>query len=372
MRLYGIPVGILEKTPERKMYFAYLKDAKMAISQSMPLKERAFDHKNCKAYFGGLIPENETFRAILAERYQFDSRDIFSFLVHCGQECVGAISFHDISAPIVLDNEVRLKTVSKQEQACLLPGEEDQKAICLVKDKIFFPAGGAFSTHIMTRYENEEKLENAYFCLKMAQHAGLIVPEFCIKLYTKRRVLITKRTDRVIEYHGVKRLHQEDFCQALGRRFEPKYERDKGPGWAALFDLLKVTRVPAYARNYLIKIVIFNVMINHTLAHAKQFSLVASVPNVWELAPFNNFYCHDDDDVSLAMAIGEAKYRCDIQEKDWKIFCEKIQYTFPIFKAIKKEYEERLHKAVLQAQEDFKKEGLNTHLAKKWVKFILS
>lgn len=312
-----MPVGILEKTTEGKMYFAYLKDAKMAISQSMPLKEKAFDHKNCKAYFGGLIPEN-----------QFKSRDVFSFLVHCDQDCVGAISFHDIAAPIVLDNEVH-----------------------------------SFSKHIMTTYENEEKLENAYFCLKIAHHAGLTLPKFWIKQHAKQRVLMMERTDRVIEPHAVKRLHQEDFCQALG---------NKDPSWAELFDLLKVTRVPACAKNYLIKIVIFNVMINNTLAHAGQFALVAKPPNSWEVAPFHHFYCNDNDEASLAMAIGKAKYRRDIQEKDWKIFCEQIHYTFPIFKAIKKEYEARLHKAVLQAQEEVKKEGFNSHLIKKWVRFILS
>lgn len=361
MRLYGMPVGILERNEEGKLHFAYLKDAKIAISHSMPLKEKTFDHKSCKAYFGGLIPEKKGY---------FNARDIFSFLMHFGKDCVGAISFHGVSEPIMLDNEVPFKTDRKEDQHSLLPGDEQQKAICLIKNNITFPVSPSFSTHIMKMDQNEEVIYNAYFCLKMAYYAGLPVPEFCLQDYAKQPVLIIKRTDRIVEEHHIKRLHQEDFCQALGLCKDRKYERDKGPGFSALFDLLKVTRVPAYAKNYLVKAVIFNMAINYTEAHAKHFSLVAKSQNCWELAPFSQFYCNDDHEQPLAMAIGSAKYRQDIQDKDWKIFCEHINYTFPIFKTIKKEYEKILQSAVLQTQEDFKKEGLNIKIAKKLSNFI--
>lgn len=365
-----MPVGILERNEQGKMHFSYLQDIKNAISQAMPLKEKTFDHKNCKAYFGGLIPENEIVKETLARKYDFNPRDLFSFLMHVGKDCVGAISFHATSEPNILDNEILLKTDIKGESAALLPGEDQQKAICLIENKIVFPVKPSFSTHIMKMDENEINIYNIYFCLKMAQYAGLLVPAFYLKNYLKRPVLIIKRTDRVIEKNYVRRLHQEDICQALGISVNRKYEYDKGPGFSELFDLLKVTCVPAYAKNYLVKAVLFNIAINYTQAHGKHFSLIAKVPNRWELAPFTHFFCNENLEQPLAMAIGNAKSREEIEEKDWKIFCEQIKYTFPIFKGIKKEYAQHLQNAVLQAQEDFKKESLNIKMTKKWVRVI--
>lgn len=370
VRLYGMPVGVLERNEQGKMHFAYLQDAKNAISQAMPLKEKTFDHKNCKAYFGGLIPENEIIKEALAKHYDFNPRDLFSFLMHVGKDCVGAISFHAISEPNVLDSDIVFKTEVKEEHPVLLPGEDQQKAICLIEDKIVFPMRPSFSTHIMKMNQDEEVIYNIYFCLKMARYAGLLVPEFCLKNYLRHPVLIVKRTDRVMEERHVRRLHQEDVCQALGIGANRKYEYDKGPGFLELFDLLKVTCVPAYARSYLVKAVLFNTAINYTQAHAKHFSLVAKMPNRWEVAPFTHFYCNENLEQPLAMAIGNAKSRGELEEKDWKIFCEQIKYTFPIFQGIKKKYAQCLQKAAVQAQEDFKKEALDTKIAKKWVNFI--
>ena len=53
VRLYDIPIGILEINDKRKLHFTYLHFAKTSLSHSMPLKERSFDHAICKAYFDG-------------------------------------------------------------------------------------------------------------------------------------------------------------------------------------------------------------------------------------------------------------------------------------------------------------------------------
>src|SRR5690242_17721726 len=88
VRLHGKPIGILEKTTLGKLHFSYQNAVTDNLSWSMPIKEKAFDHKYCRAYFGGLLPRD------------VDSKDIFSLLHKMGKECIGAVSFHDISEEV--------------------------------------------------------------------------------------------------------------------------------------------------------------------------------------------------------------------------------------------------------------------------------
>ena len=65
------------------------------------------------------------------------------------------------------------------------------------------------------------------------------VPDVDIVDFGGKKVFIVQRYERVIGGTSIKRLHQEDFCQALGLMSEQKYESDGGPGIAAIFNLIK-------------------------------------------------------------------------------------------------------------------------------------
>ena len=55
-----------------------------------------------------------------------------------------------------------------------------------------------------------------------------------------REFLLIERYDRILGSDGNReRLHQEDFCQALGVVSEMKYQNEGGPKLAQCFDLVR-------------------------------------------------------------------------------------------------------------------------------------
>jgi serine/threonine-protein kinase HipA len=73
-------------------------------------------------------------------------------------------------------------------------------------------------------------------------------------------MLIARYDRTLIESQGkryLRRVHQEDFCQALGRYPREKYEKDGGPGWAECFTLMGLTEEPATARQELLGRAVF-------------------------------------------------------------------------------------------------------------------
>jgi len=54
-------------------------------------------------------------------------------------------------------------------------------------------------------------------------------------------LLVVTRYDRIIEQDGaVQRIHQEDFCQALGVPPNHKYQEDGGPSLRSIAEVLRV------------------------------------------------------------------------------------------------------------------------------------
>ncbi len=56
---------------------------------------------------------------------------------------------------------------------------------------------------------------NEAFCMKLAAILGLEVPQVEIRRVKDLDFYLVERFDRYKTEHGVQRLHQEDFCQAL-------------------------------------------------------------------------------------------------------------------------------------------------------------
>jgi serine/threonine-protein kinase HipA len=88
-------------------------------------------------------------------------------------------------------------------------------------------------------------------------------------------------------------LHQEDFCQALGKPPSAKYEANQSgiPG-PTLRDMFTLTRHAATAVDVLgmLDFVIFNVLACNTDAHAKNYSLLISGRG-FRLAPLYDVMC---------------------------------------------------------------------------------
>ena len=73
----------------------------------------------------------------------------------------------------------------------------------------------------------------------------------------------------------LERLHQEDFCQALGIVSEQKYQKEGGPSLKQCFALLReVSSAPVIDLARLLDAVIFNYLVGNNDAHGKNFSLL--------------------------------------------------------------------------------------------------
>src|SRR5688572_11178589 len=100
IRLHGEPVGILEQTQAGKKLFTYDKNAFMAISSSMPIREEPYGEQSCEAYFGGLLPESDIAKKIIGKRYGVSPNNSFALLRAIGYDCAGAISCHALDDPV--------------------------------------------------------------------------------------------------------------------------------------------------------------------------------------------------------------------------------------------------------------------------------
>ena len=101
------------------------------------------------------------------------------------------------------------------------------------------------------------------------------------------------RYDRVEQSGRWRRLHQEDFCQALGKPPSAKYESNQtGIPGPTLAEMFAVTRNAMQAPDvvHLLDYVIFNVLACNTDAHAKNYSLMISGKG-FKLAPIYDVMC---------------------------------------------------------------------------------
>ncbi|MEO1610366.1 MAG: HipA domain-containing protein, partial [Pseudomonadota bacterium] len=111
--------------------------------------------------------------------------------------------------------------------------------------QLCIPINGAPSTHILKPDSANlfGSVQNEAFCLTLAKLCGLAVPDVTTGIASDRTYLLIKRYDRLEQQGKWRRLHQEDFCQALGKLPSAKYENNqsgqRGPTLAGMFALTR-------------------------------------------------------------------------------------------------------------------------------------
>ena len=298
------------------------------LSQSLPLGEKPFTQKECRGFFGGILPE-ESNRKVIARILGISDRNDFAMLERIGGECAGAISFLPADE-IFPENDDRYRELTDEELASILrelprrplmagedgirlslAGAQDKIPVRLDSGSIAIPRGSAPSSHVLkpaiATYEGI--VFNEASCLALASACGLNAAPVEIGNVENIDYLLCQRYDRVKGEDGrVRRLHQEDFCQALGIPSEMKYQSEGGPSLARCFDLIrKASSSPALDLLALLDAVIFNLLIGNNDAHAKNFSLLYLPNGSVRLAPLYDlvatvFYPELTD--RMAMKIG--------------------------------------------------------------------
>jgi len=314
-------VGRLVETGKRAVSFRYAETYLASvrprpISLSLPLQADAFDGDVAKAWFANLLPEGEV-RGHVARRLGVSERNEFALLAGIGGDCAGALrvvperadgvedgrliplSWDEIEAKIAATPRPSLLALVMQDRELRLSlaGAQDKLPVHFADGRLSLPSGNRASTHLLKIASGgfPDLVQNELYCLTLARSAGLAVPDAQMAA-TATPILIVERYDRRTVADGtVRRLHQEDFCQALGLPPDQKYENEGGPSLAALFEVLaRGSRSPLPDKRELLKWVLFNYVIGNADAHAKNVSLLYGAfedgPGP-RLAPFYDLVC---------------------------------------------------------------------------------
>lgn len=175
------------------------------------------------------------------------------------------------------------------ESSFSLAGAQSKIALREGNDGWSLPYGDEPTTSILKpapgRFEDLDLLE----CLaqRAAARVGMLAAETGIVFADGERALMSRRYDRRAASDGrVRRIHQEDLCQALGLPPRRKVERLGGPGAADVGALLRrVSAKPEDDLGRFFEALFFNWMIGGVDAHAKNYSLLISGHGLPRLAP---------------------------------------------------------------------------------------
>jgi serine/threonine-protein kinase HipA len=319
----------------------------VALSPSLPLRPERFDDHQCRAFFAGLLPEG-ALRLLIAQRFQVSSHNDFALLGAIGGECAGAITFlpdgqhpatpsqagvewlDEPQLVALLDELPRRPMLAGREGIRLsLAGAQDKLPVVFDGDRIGLTKGGRPSTHILKPAiaSVEGSVINEGFCLALAQAMGMPTAEAQIFQVQDRQVLLVTRYDRRAGDDGVPvRIHQEDFCQALGVVPEMKYQNEGGPDLQACFELLRrATRPSAPQVLRLLDAVVFNALVGNHDAHAKNFSLLYEAGTAPRLAPLYDMLStavYDALTPKMAMKLGSRYKFNEVQSRHWDQFAQ--------------------------------------------------
>jgi serine/threonine-protein kinase HipA len=170
-----------------------------------------------------------------------------------------------------------------------LAGAQDKLPLGRVGGRLAIPTAGAASTLIL-KPDNPRlpgSVENEALCMVLARRCGLVTAEVTTGMAGRRTYLLVERYDRAAADGRLVRLHQEDFCQALGRSPAAKYQHNSsgrpGPSLADLFGVVR-THMTARDITRLLDAVIFNIAVGNVDSHAKNYAILLR-PDRPELAP---------------------------------------------------------------------------------------
>lgn len=312
--LFGAQVGELAisgplRSPEDWSFTydaGYLASAAPALSVSLPLRAAPHVGAVARNWFCNLLPEGAVRQAIV-ERLRLPAGDDFELLAAIGGECAGAVSLLqperqplppedgelDLDAALWLQGDDAGEAawaMAGAPQRLSLAGAQDKLAVVVAPDgSLRLPRTGEPSSHILKpdsrRFPGIRDAEA--LGLALARDIGLQAASARLLEVMGRPALLIERYDRSRAADGtLRRLHQEDFCQALGYAERLKYQDSGGPSLAMCSVLLRRLALGPAAVQGLLDWVVFNALIGNADAHAKNLSLLVDADGRRRLAPF--------------------------------------------------------------------------------------
>jgi len=353
------PVGTLEQDASGLLRFTYApewlgRDEAVPLSRMLPLSPDPRENKHARPFFAGILPE-EGPRAAVARILGISEGNDFAMLERIGGECAGAVSILPEGAPPLqvesrtrlLDEADLVSIVHELPRRPLMAGEEgirlslagaqDKLPVVIDGEAIALPLGNTPSTHII-KPEPERfpgLVANEAFCMELARHVGLNVAEATTRTIGATPCIVVARYDRAVGPDGTIRLHQEDFCQALGRPPERKYQQEGGPTVKECIALLREwSTTPVLDILAFVDALIFNMLIGNADSHGKNYSMVYA-GGARRLAPLYDLVstiAWPELSTRIAMNIGHSKSVNDLNPAHFKRLAEECDLGWPMIR----------------------------------------
>jgi len=321
VHLHDTLVGALERTDQGRLRFSYMpgtpENLEPPLSLSLRVRAEPYEDGECRGYFSGLLPEGGFLRAV-ARAFGVSASNAFSVLDAIGGECAGAVSLSPAGTgrpptpggPRWLDERELYEILDGSPERVMaagldgeglrlsLAGAPEKLPVIFGGGRIAITGGEPPSTHILKLpiAGFRDTVPNESYCLALADASGLNVAGAIARIASPNAFideapedsipfLQVTRYDRATEA-PIARIHQEDFCQALGRPPEVKYEAEGGPNVADCAALIgRHSAVPARDRLAFAEALLFNLVIGNLDAHSKNYSLILEGGDTPRLAP---------------------------------------------------------------------------------------
>ncbi len=364
------------------------------LSVSMPLVQDEHPHDRIEPYLWNLLPDN---RAVLEEwgrRFHVSHNNVFRLLEHVGRDCAGAIQFipetretelldQDYSEEVEwiddADLAKRIEALLQDHGAQRTGADEGQFSLAGAQPKTALyqspqtgkwgiPGGQTPTTHILKPATNDFPgyAENEHFCLTLASQLGIRSTTSSVLHCGGIPVICVKRYDRIFKAGRCHRIHQEDFCQAIGLPPSKKYQNEGGPSVQdvanTIWDRSSKARddIEIFA-----KALIVNFLISGTDAHAKNYSLLIAGNNQVRLAPLYDIASTlpypkkiSPHKARLAMKVG-SKYRVkEIEARHWEQCAKQLRLKTKDFMEIFETVNRQLPQACAETSTKLQSQGL--------------
>ncbi len=296
------------------------------VSISLPL-DGNFDAQASHNFFVNLLPEANV-RQQICQSLKISQGNDFQLLKAIGGDCAGALAITHSDTAVVQDE--RYEAVSERQLAdwsigtpnafsavtgqddvrLSLAGAQDKLPVHMQDDGIFIPVGNTPSTSLLKFASPiySHLPENETFVTMLASAVGLPVVDIRLRPTKRSAIAVIRRYDRVLENGHYRRLHQEDFCQALGIGAAHKYEKEGGPRLMQCAEIIRRhTSFPLVELQKLMQWTLFNLLVGNGDAHGKNLSLLYVGRRRLQLAPFYDLVCtrnYKSISRHLAMSLG--------------------------------------------------------------------
>lgn len=324
---------------------AYVEANGPALSINMPVRSEAFLHRDCLAFFGNLLPEEDV-RAQISLTTGISASNDYRLLERFGGDVAGAVTLlqpDETSQPQVVEEELELLSAERLDQILVelperplaadekgevrlsLAGAQSKLPVTELAGGFALPHGSSNpTTHILkpapARFPG--LVTNEFFCMRLAAEVGLQAAAVeRAETISGLPYLIVTRYDRDLTREPIRRLHQEDLCQALGRLPMEKYQQDGGPSVLEALALIDDSSpAPARDRPQLWLALVFNVLIGNCDAHGKNYSLLydSRAPSLAPLYDLVSTAAYERPTTRLAMSIDGATHLEDVTLDAWK------------------------------------------------------